>query len=119
MLHGLKLYGKNFDRMATGLKIREYRLYDEKRKLINVGDTIRFIKLPEKNEYLYADVVSIEVFQNWYDCYNKYFEEDFKDRYNTVQDVVNDTYSGGYYSKEDSDKYGCCCITISRVRKNK
>ena len=119
MLHDLKLYGKNSDRMATGLKIREYRLYDEKRKLINVGDTIRFIKLPEKNEYLYADVVSIEVFQNWYDCYNKYFEVDFKDRYNTVQDVVNDTYSGGYYSKEDSDKYGCCCITISRVRKNK
>ena len=33
MLHDLKLYGKNFDRMATGLKIREYRLYDEKRNV--------------------------------------------------------------------------------------
>ena len=119
MIHDLKLYSENFDRMKSDSKLREYRLYDEKRRLINIGDTIRFIKLPEKKDYLYADVVGIEVFKNWYDCYKKYFEEDFKDRYGTVQDVVDDTYSGGYYTKEDSDKYGCCCITLSRIRKNK
>ena len=119
MLHDLKLYSDNFDRMKSGSKLREYRLYDEKRSLINIGDTIRFIKLPEKKDYLYADVERIEIFKNWYDCYKKHFEEDFKERYDTVQDVVDDTYSGGYYTKEDSDKYGCCCITLSRVRINK
>lgn len=31
MLHDLKLYGENFDRMKSGSKTREYRLYDEKR----------------------------------------------------------------------------------------
>lgn len=116
MQHDLKLYGENFELMESGSKKREYRLYDEKRQLIKVGDTIRFIKLPDKDKFLYADVQSIEVFKNWYDCYKKYFEEDFKDRYASVEAVVEDTYNG-YYTKEESDKYGCCAITLSRIRK--
>ena len=117
MLHDLKLYKENFEKLESKNKEREYRLYDEKRRLINAGDTIRFVKLPDASEYLYADVVNIEVFTNWYDCYQKYFDEDFSGRYATIQDVVDDTYNGGYYTKEDTDKYGCCCISISNVRK--
>ena len=112
MVHDLKLYSENFDRLESGSKHREYRLYDEKRRLIKIGDTIRFIRLPDKNKYLFAEVTNVEVFKNWYDCYEKYFEEDFKERYSSVQDVVDDTYNG-YYTKEDSDKYGCCCLTLS------
>ena len=44
--------------------------------------------------------------------------EGFKDRYDSIQDVVDDTYSGGYYTKEDIDKYGCC-LTLTKVRNNK
>lgn len=117
MLHEMKLYSENYDRMESGNKPREYRLYDEKRRLIKIGDTIRFIKLPDKEECCYADVINIEVFDTWYDCYKKYFELDFKDRYATVQDVVDDTYNGDYYTQEETEKYGCCCITLSKVRK--
>ena len=114
-VHDLKLYGENFDRMKAGNKKREYRLYDEKRRLINIGDTIRFIKLPENDKYVYADVVNIEIFKNWFDCYSKYFEKDFKDRYNSVEDVVIDTYNG-YYTEEETNKYGCCCLTLEKIR---
>ena len=119
MLHDLKLYGENFDRIKSGLKTREYRLYDEKRQQIKVGDTIKFIKLPSGAEYLYAEVAMIEVFKSWYDCYEKYFFEDFKNRYDSIWAVVEDTYNGGYYTKEDSDKYGCCCLTLTNIRKTK
>ena len=119
MLHDMKLYSENYDRIELGNRLREYRLYDEKRRLIKIGDTIRFTRLPDKDKCCYADVVNIEVFKTWYDCYNKYFEEDFKSRYAKVQDVVDDTYSDGYYTQEETDKYGCCCITLSKVRKNK
>jgi len=119
MIHDLKLYGENFENMKFGNKVREYRLYDEKRRLIKIGDTIRFIKLPDKNDFLYADVLNIEVFNDWYSCYAKYFEEDFSDRYSTIQDVIDDTYNGGYYTKEDSDKYGCCCLTLTKIRKSR
>ena len=67
----------------------------------------------------YETEVNIEVFKNWYDCYAKYFEEDFKDRYSSIQGVVDDTYNGGYYTEEESEKYGCCCLTLSRIRKNR
>lgn len=119
MLHEMNLYSENYDMMESENKLREYRLYDEKRRLIKIGDTIRFVKLPNKDECCYADVVNIEVFKTWYDCYKKYFEEDFKNRYATIQDVVDDTYNGGYYTKEETDKYGCCCITLTKIRKNR
>lgn len=117
-MHEMKLYKESFDRLINGEKTREYRLYDEKRKLIKVGDTIKFIRLPDKDKVIYADVSKIEIFDNWYDCYNKHFEEDFSKRYKSVQEVVDDTYTGGYYTKEESDKYGCICITLSNVREN-
>ena len=119
MIHDLKLYAKNFDKIESGQKLREYRLYDEKRRTINIGDTIRFVRISNPPKYLFADVIKIEIFNNWYDCYAQYFEEDFKDRYKTIEEVVDDTYNGGYYTKEDSAKYGCCCITLSNIRNKK
>lgn len=46
MIHEMKLYEDNFNDLVTDKKIREYRLYDEKRRLIKVGDNILFKKLP-------------------------------------------------------------------------
>ena len=43
----MKLYAENFDVLKSGDKIIEYRLNDEKRKLVKVGDTIRFVRLPD------------------------------------------------------------------------
>lgn len=61
-----------------------------------------------------VDVVQVEVFDHWYDCYSIYFEDDFKDRYSDVEAVVLDTYAGGYYTKEESEQYGCVVFTIKK-----
>lgn len=119
MLYDMHLYSENYDILEEKETIREYRVYDEKRRLMNIGDTIRFIRLPDNDKCCYADILNIEVFEEWYDCYKEYFEEDFKERYGTVQDVVDDTYNGGYYTEEETKEYGCCCITLSKVRKNR
>ena len=114
MEHIMKLYAENFDVLKSGEKIREYRLNDEKRKLVKVGDTIRFVRLPDMDEEYVVDVIGIETFDNWYDCYLKYYDEDFKDSYDSVEDVVQDTYDGGYYTKEESNKYGVVVFTIKK-----
>lgn len=116
MEHIWKLYESSFEDLKSGKKKREYRLNDEKRKLVRVGDTIRFQKLPNLDEEFIVDVKNIEVFDNWYDCYSKYYNEDFKDRYNSVEDVVKDTYDGGYYTEEESKKNGCVIFTIKKHR---
>ena len=115
MEHEMKLQPEYYNFILNGTKRIEIRLFDEKRQQIKIGDTIRFIKLPDKDEVLFATVVNIEVFNNWYDCYAKYFDEDFKGSYHSIQDVVDDTYQG-YYTKEESEKYGCCCLTLSKIK---
>lgn len=103
-------------RGCYGTYLKTNRLNDEKRKLVRVGDTIRFQKLPNLDEEFTVVVKNIEVFDNWYDCYSKYFNEDFKDRYNSVEDVVKDTYDGGYYTEEESKENGCVIFTIEKYR---
>lgn len=65
----MKLYPEYFDLLKKGLKVREYRLYDEKRKLIKIRDTIKFLKLPNLDEECIVEVTNIEIFANWYSCY--------------------------------------------------
>lgn len=115
MEHIMKLNEYSFNELKKGNKKREYRLYDEKRKLVRVGDTIKFLKLPKLDEEFTVDVKGIETFSNWYDCYSKYFEEDFKSRYENVDSVVEDTYNN-YYSKEETEENGCVVFSISKHR---
>ena len=112
----MKLYESNFNDLKSGNKKREYRLNDEKRKLIHVGDTIKFLKLPNLDEEFVVDVKNIETFDNWFDCYSKYYEEDFKDKYESIEAVVQDTYEGGYYTMEESEENGCVIFTIKKHR---
>ncbi len=83
--HTMKLYAENFKDLVQGKKVREYRLNDAKRKLIKQGDTIRFQKLPNYDEEVLTEVTKREEFSDWYSCYEKYFNEDFKDTYEDVE----------------------------------
>ena len=42
MIHNMKLNKKTFNNIKNGIKQIELRLYDEKRALINLNDTIVF-----------------------------------------------------------------------------
>ena len=124
MEHIMKLYESSFEDVKSGKKKREYRLNDEKRKLVRVGDTIRVdVRIIEGKrervqdyEGTVVDVKKIETFDNWFDCYSKYYDEDFKDRYESVEAVVQDTYEGGYYTKEESEENDCVIFSIKKHR---
>ena len=118
MEHTMKLYAENFKDLVQDKKVREYRLNDAKRKLIKQGDTIRFKKLPNYDEEVLTEVTKREEFPDWYSCYQKYFNEDFKDTYENVESVVQDTYSG-YYTEEETKKSGCVVFTIKVLQKIK
>lgn len=59
MLHKMKLNESQFERIKNGTKTIEFRLYDEKRQQIKVGDQIEFSKLPTLQEKLLVDVVEL------------------------------------------------------------
>lgn len=59
MIHKMKLNESPFERIKNGTKTIEFRLYDEKRKKIKIGDKIEFSKLPDLQEKILVDVLDI------------------------------------------------------------
>lgn len=112
MEHIMKLNPSPFDKIRTGIKTIELRLYDEKRKAISVGDMITFVNTEDANETLCVCVEDLFVFESFDELYQSlpllecgYTEE-------TVSTASpNDMQA--YYSKEKQAQYGVVGIKIS------
>ncbi len=105
MLHKMKLNESPFERIKNGTKIIEFRLYDEKRQQIKIGDQIEFSKLPDLQEKLLVDV--IELYKE------NTFENLFRKLYTDEDEINRKTKSMyQYYSLEEEKKYGVLGIKI-------
>ena len=105
MLHKMKLNKSPFERMKNGTKTVEFRLYDEKRQLINVGDEIEFSKLPALNEKLLVDVVELYKEDT--------FENLFRKLYTDEEEIMRKTNAMyEYYSQEKEKKFGVIGIKV-------
>lgn len=114
MQHTMGLYEEGFEKITNGEKLREYRLYDEKRRRLQVGDLIEFTKLPEKTEGVTTRVIGLRIYKDWYSCYQAFFEEDLREHYESIEEAVKDTYDN-WWPKEKEEKYGCVIIELERV----
>ena len=105
MLHKMKLNESPFERIKNGTKTIEFRLYDEKRQQIKVGDQIEFSKLPDLQEKLLVDVVELyreDTFENLFrKLYND--EEEIKRKTKAMYEI---------YSPEKEKEYGIIGIKI-------
>ena len=105
MLHKMKLNKSPFERIKNGTKKVEFRLYDEKRKQIKVGDKIEFSKLPDLEEKLLVDVV--ELYRE------DKFENLFKRLYSDEEEIARKTKAMyEIYSPEKEQQYGVLGIRI-------
>ena len=95
----MKLNESPFERIKNGTKTIEFRLYDEKRQQIKVGDQIEFFKLPDLQEKLLVDVVELykeDTFENLFrKLYND--EEEIRRKTNAMYEI---------YSPEREQQYG-------------
>ncbi len=105
MLHKMKLMESPFNRIKNGTKDVEFRLYDEKRRKIKVGDIIEFSLLPDLQEKLNVEV--IELFRA------NTFKELFL-KLNMSELEAEEKLKGMYkiYSPEEEKKYGVLGIKI-------
>ena len=105
MLHKMKLNESPFERIKNGTKTIEFRLYDEKRRKIKVGDQIEFSKLPDLKEKVLVDVIEL----NREDT----FKNLFKKLYNDEDEIIRKTKSMyNYYLPEKEKEYGVLGIKI-------
>lgn len=111
--HDMRLNKEPFDMIANGIKDIEYRLNDEKRKRIQIGDTITFYKRPLQKEIIKVLVTDLKYYETLLEMYSVNFEKDFKDRYSSPQAVVDDT---PYYTNGEVEKYGCVAIYFKKIK---
>ena len=105
MIHKMKLNESPFERIKNGTKTIEFRLYDEKRKKVKIGNKIEFSKLPDLQEKILVDVLDI--------YRDKTFENLFKKIFTDEDEIERKTKSMyQYYSKEQEKEYGVVGIKI-------
>ena len=113
MIHEMTLYDEYFDMIKSGVKTIEYRLNDEKRKKIRIGDTIIFRKSSSLDVTTSVRVIDLKVYENLLAMYTATFAQDFKNLYATPQAVVDDST---YYSKEKREAHEAIAIYIEIIR---
>ena len=71
MLHYMKLKNSPFNMIESGKKTIELRLYDEKRRKINIGDSIIFTNLSYENERLAVTVKALYRYASFRDLFEE------------------------------------------------
>ena len=111
MKHKMNLQDAPFNLIKSGLKKIELRLYDDKRKLISVGDEIEFSNANDVTQKVLCEVIAIHKFSS--------FEELYKTLSllscgYTVENIekASPMDMNLYYSQEEQDKYGVLGIEI-------
>ena len=105
MLHKMKLNESPFEMIKNGTKTIEFRLYDEKRQGVKIGDKIEFSKLPDLQEKLLVDV--LELYQE--DTFEKLFR---KLSFNEEEVIRKTRAMHEIYSPEKEQQYGVLGIKI-------
>ncbi len=114
MKHQMRLNGSPFDRIKSGKKILEIRLFDEKRQGLQLGDKIEFSKLPKQNERLEVEVLGLLRYQTFSDLVNDFSMSLFgyPDNYNKSK-FIEEIYE--VYTKEEEEKYGVLGIRLRLI----
>lgn len=112
--HIMNLNPSPFEMIQEGNKTIELRLYDEKRKLISVGDVITFTNTADSDDTLCVKVIDLYIFNSFDELYKSvplmecgYTKENI--------DTASPCDMEKYYSKEMQQRYGVVAIKISLI----
>ena len=114
MVHQLKLQERFFNYMKNGTKKIELRLYDEKRKAINLGDEIEFLKLPDLNDKLRVKVCGLLKYNSFSDLFKDFDISILADKSMSKEELLNVLQE--FYTTEEQQKYGVLGIRINPLK---
>ena len=110
MNHQMKLHDDPFAHIKSGEKTIELRLYDEKRRLLQMGDTICFTN-SKTGDSLLVEILKLHIFSSFDELYRNlpllkcgYTEEDVA--------TASPRDMDAYYSPEEQQKYGVVGIEL-------
>lgn len=115
MIHKMHLYREPFYKIWSGSKTIELRMFDDKRRSINVGDIIEFFYIDDSEISMKVTVTAIHKAANFKELFEMipltkcgYETDDVKDTY-----LKMEKYPG--YSRENQEKLGVIGIEFEKV----
>ncbi|GGE71113.1 ASC-1-like (ASCH) protein [Priestia taiwanensis] len=112
MKHAMGLYEEPFESIKTGKKVYEVRLYDEKRRKINVGDVIEFTRIPENGETLEVEVLELCQYNTFREMYEAIPFSLFDCEGWMMEEMLDGTYE--VYTKEQEKQWGTLAIKVKQ-----
>src|SRR5690554_6156040 len=114
MMHKMRIHKKYVKPIIQGKKTKEYRLNDEFRKEIKVGDTLLLAAGFGKDDYVRVEVKGVSKFNTWEEALKESWEEQFF-YLNINQDQVLKECKK-YYEANDVKKYGIVVFEIEPIK---
>ena len=106
--HKMNLQSKYFDFIKNGTKRIELRLYDEKRRRIQLGDTVEFSK--SENEKLKVEVVGLLRYKSFKDLFEDFDISILADASMTKEELLG--VLNEFYTLEMQAEYGVLGIRL-------
>lgn len=102
-----------FEIVKNGTKRVEVRLYDKKRELMKVGNTLTFYKRPLEIEKIETKITGLQKFKTIEELLNKYeMKEIYIEGFNKEEFIK---ILERFYSKEEQEKYGFVAIEFEVI----
>ena len=114
MEHHMEIYEEFFCSIKEGKKTVEVRLNDRKRRKIKVGDSIKFISLPAKNETMHVQVTALRKYDTFEAMYKDIPFKTFDCEGWTMKEMLDSTYE--IYTLEQEKQWGTLAITIQQSK---
>ena len=111
MMHEMKLFEEPFEKIKSGLKDIEVRLFDDKRKKIEIGDYIKFIQLPDLNVEFVVQVTGISLFSTFKELFSNFDSSRFGHDSLSVEEQISKIRK--IYSEEEEKKFGVVGIHLN------
>ncbi|MFC4560120.1 ASCH domain-containing protein [Virgibacillus kekensis] len=110
MNHTMGVYEEYFTAIKEGKKTVEVRLHDEKRRNINIGDTIEFTNLPSRDETIKVQVTDLKSYKTFPAMYQDIPYRYFGEEEISLEEMVEGTYQ--IYTPDQEARWGTLAIWI-------
>ena len=112
MKYTMKLQPKYYDYILYGTKRIELRLFDEKRQMIKIGDTIKFLKEPDLIESFEVKVIDLLRYNTFKELIDDYDISILSDKSMTKEELLNVLEE--FYPIDKQREYGVLGIKLKK-----
>lgn len=113
VIHEMLIKPEYFYLVAVGDKKYEVRTNDIRRKVMKIGDYIKMLKEPEKDEFLMLEIVNKIEYPTFTDLYDSLPKKDVGFEGRTTEDIVQELRR--FYTEEQEREIGVVAIEVAVI----